>query len=92
MIERLRAFGDVRTVAILELILREEVAHVAAGSRWFRWCCAREGIDPAATFDALIARHARGSLRGPFNRVARITAGFDAGELDLLDRLAGNAA
>ena len=92
MIERLRGVGDVRTIAILELILREEVAHVAAGSHWFRWCCARDGVDPATTFDALIALHARGSLRGPFNRVARVAAGFDAGELDLLDRLAGSAA
>jgi uncharacterized ferritin-like protein (DUF455 family) len=92
MIERLRGVGDVRTIAILELILREEVAHVAAGSHWFRWCCARDGLDPAAIFDGLIGLHARGSLRGPFNQAARRAAGFDAGELALLDRLAGGAA
>ena len=38
MIARLRSVGDTRTVEILEVILREEVAHVAAGSRWFAWC------------------------------------------------------
>src|SRR5262249_40582494 len=67
MIERLRGAGDDATVAILELILREEVAHVAAGSRWFAWCCAREGRDPDTTFAELIAAHSRGALRGPFN-------------------------
>ena len=35
LIARLRRANDAATVEILELILREEVAHVAAGSRWF---------------------------------------------------------
>ncbi|MGH7034555.1 MAG: ferritin-like domain-containing protein, partial [Stellaceae bacterium] len=68
MIARLRDVGDAASAAILEVILREEVAHVAAGSRWFAWCCAREGRDPDATFAELVAAHARGALKGPFNR------------------------
>lgn len=87
MIERLRHLGDERTVAALEVILREEVAHVAAGSRWFRWCCGREGVDPDETFARLIARHARAALRGPFNHEARMAAGFDAEELSALEAL-----
>lgn len=87
MIARLRALGDDETVAILELILREEVAHVAAGSRWFRWHCERRGVDPAPTFRALLRQYARAELRGPFNREARLAAGFDAAELDGLERL-----
>ena len=81
MIARLRAAGDDATVAILEVILREEVAHVAAGSRWFAWCCEREGSDPAKTFEMLIRRHLRGALRGPFNIEARLRAGFTETEL-----------
>lgn len=92
MIERLRGVGDVRSIAILDTILREEVAHVAAGTRWFRWCCAAAGVAPEATFDALLAAHARGSVRKPFNVDARAAAGFDAREMAMLDRLAGNAA
>ena len=88
MIERLRQFGDTGTVAILEVILREEVAHVAAGSRWFEWCCAREGVEPQATFRELLERHFRGGLRGPFNVDARLRAGFSAVELDRLAELA----
>jgi len=88
MIARLRSVRDDATADILEIILREEVAHVAAGSRWFAWCCAGQGIDPAATFEALIARHLRGSLRGPFNTEARLRAGFTEAELAQLDLVA----
>jgi uncharacterized ferritin-like protein (DUF455 family) len=86
MIARLRAAGDGKTAAILEDILREEVAHVAAGSRWFAWCCERERVDPEVAFERLIAQHLRGTLRGPFNVEARLRAGFSAAELDRLDR------
>jgi uncharacterized ferritin-like protein (DUF455 family) len=88
MIARLRAVGDDATVTILEDILREEVAHVAAGSRWFAWCCEREGVDAQATFGNLIARHFRGALRGPFNTEARLRAGFTAAELENLNSAA----
>jgi uncharacterized ferritin-like protein (DUF455 family) len=85
MIERLRAVGDTATVIILETILAEEIAHVAAGSRWFAWCCAREGRDPDVTFAALIAQHVRGAARGPFNIPARLAAGFSHAELARLE-------
>ncbi len=88
MIARLEAVGDVATVAILRDILREEVPHVAAGSRWFAWCCAREGVDPQVAFPALVKAHAAGALRGPFNIEARLAAGFSAAELACLERLA----
>ena len=88
MIERLRVAGDADTVRILELILREEVAHVAAGSRWFAWCCARSGVDAEATFAALVQDFARGAIRGPLNADARRAAGFSEGDLARLAVLA----
>jgi uncharacterized ferritin-like protein (DUF455 family) len=88
MIERLRAVGDTRTIAVLEVILREEVAHVAAGTRWFRWCCERDGCEPLDTFLTLLRDYMGRQLRGPFNRPARIEAGFDDEELDRLAALA----
>jgi uncharacterized ferritin-like protein (DUF455 family) len=87
MIVKLQGLGDDATVAILELILREEVAHVAAGSRWFRWCCERVGVEPGPTFRDLLAEYAHGVLHGPFNLDARSAAGFGADELDALQRL-----
>lgn len=87
MIERLRQAGDLATVAILEVILADEVAHVAAGSRWFRWLCARSGRDPSATFWQLVNSFAPGGLRGPFNVAARTAAGFAPDELAVLAEL-----
>jgi uncharacterized ferritin-like protein (DUF455 family) len=87
MIARLEGTGDRRTVDILHVILREEVAHVAAGTRWFHWCCARDGVDPRATFVALLDQYMHGSLRGPFNLQARREAGFSEDELSWLATL-----
>ncbi|HJU26208.1 MAG TPA: ferritin-like domain-containing protein, partial [Rhodanobacteraceae bacterium] len=81
MIARLRAVGDDTTADILEVILREEVGHVAAGSRWFRFCCEREGLEPAAAFRHLLRERLAGGLRGPFNVDARRAAGFGEQEL-----------
>lgn len=85
MIVKLRRQGDEATVEILEVILSEEVAHVAAGSRWYRWYCERAGIDPHRRFCELLAEHARGSIRGPFNVAARLAAGFTPEEMAALD-------
>ena len=84
MIARLRSVGDDATADILEVILREEVPHVAAGTRWFRFCCEREGRDPDATFHALLAEFVPTGLRGPFNLDARRAAGFAEAELKQL--------
>ncbi|MEN1957493.1 ferritin-like domain-containing protein [Luteimonas changyuni] len=89
MIVKLRALGDDATVGILEVILREEVAHVAAGSHWFRWCCEREGIDPEPRFRELLAEYARAVLHGPFNVEARSAAGFSEDELAALVQISG---
>ena len=89
MMDRLRKQGDDRTVAILEVILREEVAHVAAGSRWYRWYCDRVGVEPRARFKELLVEYAGGYLHGPFNIEARLLAGFDADELANLVEQAG---
>jgi uncharacterized ferritin-like protein (DUF455 family) len=84
MIVKLRALGDDATADILEVILREEVAHVAAGSRWFRWHCARAGVEPRTRFRELLRDYASGVLHKPFNTQARLQAGFDLEELESL--------
>ena len=88
MIARLRGQDDA-TADILEVILEEEVAHVAAGSRWFRWCCERAGVDPGPRFRELLAEYARAVLHGPFNLDARSAAGFSEDELAALQQLSG---
>ncbi|MGJ4802265.1 ferritin-like domain-containing protein [Luteimonas sp. SDU82] len=88
MIVKLRALGDDAIADVLEVILREEVAHVAAGSRWFRWFCERRGIEPEPKFRELLAEYARAVLHGPFNIQARSAAGFSEDELAALQQAA----
>jgi uncharacterized ferritin-like protein (DUF455 family) len=80
MMLRLREVGDTGTLAILEVILREEVRHVAVGTRWFGWLCARRGLQPVPTFRRLLAEHGV-RLHPPFNLPARYAAGFVDAEL-----------
>ena len=84
MIVKLRALGDDATADILDIILREEVAHVAAGSRWYRWHCERAGVEPRTRFRELLREYASGVLHKPFNTEARLQAGFDIEELESL--------
>ncbi len=88
MIKRLRGLGDDRSADILEIILAEEVRHVAIGSHWFAWCCERGQLDPDTTFIDLIRGVGKGSIRGPFNLPARREAGFGDEELRLIASLA----
>ncbi|MBP6749774.1 MAG: ferritin-like domain-containing protein [Xanthomonadaceae bacterium] len=92
MIDKLRQLGDDATAEILVVILREEIGHVAAGSRWFRWHCEREALDPGATFRRLLVEYGRGVLYGPFNLDARSAAGFSDEELRALQDAIDNAA
>ena len=78
---KLARAGDNRAVEILDVILRDEVGHVAIGNRWYRWLCEREGLDPVAHYDVLVRRHAAPRLRPPFNTAARRAAGFSDAEL-----------
>ena len=89
MIAKLRALGDDSTADVLEIILREEVAHVAAGTRWYRWYCERAGVEPRPRFRELLREYAGGYLHGPFNIEARLLAGFDEDELISLVEQAG---
>lgn len=69
-------FGDARSAAILTRIYRDEIRHVAAGTRWFGIGCEREGIAPVAHWQHLIRTHFRGMLKPPFNDSARGEAGL----------------
>ena len=81
---KFRKAGDLRAVEILEVILRDEVGHVAIGNHWYRWLCARDGLDPVALYAELATRHGAPRLRPPFNHAARLAAGFTEAEIALL--------
>jgi uncharacterized ferritin-like protein (DUF455 family) len=78
---KLRKAGDLRAVEILDVILRDEIGHVAIGNHWYRWLCARDGHDPVALYAELAQRYEAPRLRPPFNRTARLAAGFTEAEI-----------
>ena len=88
MMEKLAKAGDTKTVNVLKVILRDEIGHVAIGSRWFKFCCQGQGVnDPEKKFRELIQEYMGSGLRGPFYREARIQAGFSQEEMDELIKM-----
>lgn len=81
---KLARAGDQRAVEILEIILRDEVGHVAVGNHWYRWLCTQQGLDAEQHFALLMQRHAAPRPRPPFNEAARRAAGFSDAEIQAL--------
>ena len=81
---KLKGFGDIAGAAILDIILRDEIGHVAVGDRWFRQLCAERRLDPEAEFRRLLQQPGIPRPRPPFNRPARLAAGFQPAELESL--------
>jgi len=82
MQQRLRSVGDHAGAALLDTILADEIGHVAIGDRWFRYLCAQRGVQPEATWQALLSVHLpRRRPSGPLHRTARLAAGFSEAEL-----------
>ncbi len=76
MIARLRRAGDEKSADLLGIILNEEIAHVAAGRRWFAHLCRSRGLPEAETWRSLVAKYYHSELKPPFNEAARRTAGM----------------
>lgn len=73
--------GDSAVGPILDIVLRDEIGHVAIGNRWFNYLCAQRGLKPEATYAALLVEYNAVLRRGPFNLEARRAAGFSEQEL-----------
>ena len=76
MIEKLKSVEDRDSADILTVIYTEEVAHVAAGRRWFEAVCKEKAQDVETTFHELVRRYFSGNLKRPFNVPARDAAGM----------------
>jgi uncharacterized ferritin-like protein (DUF455 family) len=85
LINKLQQVGDSETIEILEIILSEEIGHVAIGSHWFQYCCEQCEVDPDTTFLKLLEEYMGGGLRGPLHMEARRKAGFSEAELEQLE-------
>ena len=85
---KLRKVGSahaLKAVEILDVILHDEIGHVAIGNHWYRYLCAQRGLDPVAHYAVLATQYSAPRLRGPLNLDARRQAGFEEVELALLE-------
>ncbi|WP_373088499.1 ferritin-like domain-containing protein [Sneathiella sp.] len=78
MINRFAGIGDQKSVRLLEIILEDEIGHVAIGSRWFRYHCHIHQRDQRTTWQALVQKYFKGLIKPPFNETARASAGLPA--------------
>lgn len=78
---KLAQAGDMAAAAILDIILADEIGHVAIGNHWYRYVCEQQGRSPEATYQELAQAYRAPALRGPFNLEARRQAGFTESEL-----------
>lgn len=84
--DKLAQAGDKAAAAIMDIILRDEIGHVAVGNRWYAYLCEQRGLEPIATYAQLAGEYAAPVPRGPFNLAARRAAGFSELELAALPR------
>lgn len=50
---RLRRVGDAETTGMLDIILRDEIGHVAIGNHWLHYLCESCGLDLIESFKTL---------------------------------------
>ena len=87
MIEKLTHLGDADTAAILQRIYTDEITHVEVGNRWFRHVCEHRSLDGTIVFRDLLKGENSAWLRSPYNREARLQAGFNEQELALIKQM-----
>jgi len=81
---KLLQVGDTAGTAIIDVILRDEIGHVAIGNRWFGYLCEQRNLDPITCYADLALKYRAPKLRAPFNLEARRAAGFSERELQIL--------
>ncbi len=85
IIERFRAINDTRSADVLEIIMREEVGHVEIGSYWFHYLCDQRNLPRERTYLDLMDQYAKGKVKPPLHREARLSAGFTESEIEYLE-------
>jgi uncharacterized ferritin-like protein (DUF455 family) len=83
-LRKLASFHALGAVDILDVILHDEIGHVAIGNHWYRYLCAQRGLDPVAHYAVLAKQYNAPRLKGLLNLDARRKAGFEEAELMLL--------
>lgn len=71
MINRFVRIGDSPSADVLQIILEEEIGHVATGNRWFHFVSKKVNKDPKEYWHQMVRENFRGLLKPPFNEEAR---------------------
>lgn len=87
IVEKLKSVNDSKAVEILAVVERDEIGHVAIGSRWYLYLCEQRGLEPLATFKQLLGEYDAPPLKPPFNYEGRRAGGFSQEELGWLKSL-----
>lgn len=85
MRDKLASAGDARGADIVDIILHDEIGHVAVANRWYHWLCERDGLDPVRTAERIARDYHAPRPKAPFNVAARRAAGFGPDEIARLD-------
>ncbi len=87
ILKKLAQSKDEEFISHLKIIQHDEIGHVAIGSHWFKFICEQRQLNYRETFKQLIQNYMKGSLRGPFDEIARLQAGFSKEEIADLNML-----
>lgn len=85
IMKKFESVKDTRANEILTIIQRDEIGHVEIGSHWFRYCCEQRDLDHDSTFQSLLKQYLKGGIKKPFDKQARLQAGFTQQELDYIE-------
>lgn len=77
IISRFNKARDPESAKALQIIYDEEISHVHAGQKWFKYLCAKEEIEPRKRYQNLVRQYFKGQIKPPFNKEARTQAGFE---------------
>jgi uncharacterized ferritin-like protein (DUF455 family) len=77
-IEKLRRNNDNATADVLEIIYQDEIKHVAAGVRWFKYMAHIMAVDCKEQYQTMLELYFPGGLKPPFNDHARALAQMPA--------------
>jgi uncharacterized ferritin-like protein (DUF455 family) len=82
--QKLIGCGDNDSAAVVAVIQRDEINHVAIGNYWYRHLCTKQGLEPVTHYQQLCQTYGAAKPRPPFNEAARLAAGFTQAEIDYL--------
>ena len=87
-LKKVRTPHAIKANQILDIILRDEIGHVAIGNHWFHWLCEQNQLDTSELDQTFHLQFDAPRLRPPFNLKARQQAGFTEREISQLEAAA----